>query len=471
MRRKPNILFINVDQLRYDSIGATGNPVVKTPHIDRIAQKGISFSQAYTPLPSCCPARQTLLSGVMPEQHGGHWNYDGGGALPVSGLSPDLPVWVRQLRDSGYRTAYIGKWHVHPELDATHYGFESYDDVPNDPFHTPHKAVKYPIDNPWPEFPVGWCETQPVEKCHTHLLAQKCIDKIEEFESGGDEPWHIRLDYFEPHLPCIPAEPFASMFPPETIPPWGNFDENFEGKPYIQQQQVRSWCLENWTWDEWSVYMSGYYGIIAQLDDSLGMVFQWLEKHDLMEDTLVIFTTDHGDAAGSHRLMDKHYVMYEEETHVPLFVQWDGVIAPGSVCDDFISHFLDLPVTLLELLNLPVPESYQGKTLLPMLKGEPNPDPREFAFSTYNGQQFGLYCQRMIRDRKYKYVWNATDTDECYDLEADPFEMNNLAANNEDSDLCRACRKKVYQVFSALNDPLATGLWNARYLCGERVAP
>lgn len=464
---KPNILFINVDQLRFDSVGANGNRLVKTPNIDAIAEKGISFSRAYTPLPSCCPARQTLLSGMMPEQHGGFWNYDGGGALPAAGLSPEAPVWVRQLRDAGYRTAYIGKWHVHPELDPTHYGFETADDAPNDPFHTPFRKEKYLIDNPWPEFPVGWCETQPVEDCHTHQLARKCVEKIEEFEAAGGAPWHIRLDYFEPHLPCIPAEPFASMVPPETIPPWGNFEESFDGKPYIQKQQVRNWCLENWTWDEWSVYLSGYYGMISQMDDSLGQLFQCLEKHDLLKNTLIIFTTDHGDAAGSHRLMDKHYVMYEEETHVPLFIRWDGVIEPGSVCSDFVSHFLDLPVTLLELLNLPVPESYQGQSLLPMLNGAPNPNPREFAFSTYNGQQFGLFCQRMIRDGKYKYVWNATDVDELYDLEADPFEMSNLAAQDEDSERCLEYRKKLYEVFESLNDPVVTGMWNRRRLLSQ----
>jgi arylsulfatase A-like enzyme len=467
MNRRPNILFINVDQLRYDSLGATGNPIVKTPNIDRIAKKGISFSRAYTPLPSCCPARQSLLTGQMPEKHAGIWNFGGGGSLPVPEISPDAATWVPRLRDSGYRTAYIGKWHVHPTLDATHYGFETFEEPPNDNYETPHKAEKYPVDNPWPEFPMGYYETLPVEECHTHVLARKCVDKIDELESG-EAPWYIRLDYSEPHLPCVPAEPFASMYLPETIPPWENFDEDFEGKPYIQKQQLRNWCLENWTWKEWSVYMSGYYGIISQMDDSLGLVLRYLEEKELMEETLIIFTTDHGDAAGSHRQIDKHYVMYEEETHVPLFLRWDGMIKPESVCADFISHYLDLPVTLLELLELTVPESYQGKTLLPMLKGEANPNRRDFAFSTYNGQQFGLYCQRMIRDERYKYIWNATDIDEMYDLENDPFEMKNLAAKDEDSDLCRHYRKKVHAVFSELQDPLVTGLWNARYLTGER---
>lgn len=465
MHQRPNILFINVDQLRYDSLGYTGHPLVKTPNIDALASGGMQFDSAYTPLPSCCPSRQSLITGVMPEQHGGQWNYGGGGSLPIPSIDPDRPVWVRQLKEAGYLTAYLGKWHVHPDLDPTAFGYDSFEEPPNDNYETPHKALKYRIaNNPWPEFPIGHYETLPVDECHTHVLARKCIEKMDTL-SGGGAPWHIRLDFSEPHLPCVPAEPFASMYPPETIPPWENFDESFEGKPYIQKQQVRNWCLEDWTWDEWSVYMSGYFGVISQVDDAIGRVLDALKARGLQQDTLIIFTTDHGDAAGSHRQIDKHYVMYEEVTHVPMVVRWDGVIAPGTTCRDFLSHFLDLPVTLLNMLQLPVPDCYQGQSFLPQMLGKSAEAPRPFAFSTYSGQQFGLYCQRMIRDRQYKYIWNATDVDECYDLEADPYEMHNLAADNEDSELCRKYRQHVYEVFSKLDDPLVTGLWNKRWLC------
>lgn len=468
MIHRPNILFINADQLRYDCIGSSADTQVKTPNLDLLAEKGMRFSYAYTPLPSCCPARQTLLSGIMPEQHKGLWNYGGGGSLPVERFSSDLAIWPRQLRDSGYRTAYLGKWHVNPDLDPAHFGFESFDEPPNDGFGTPHKTVKYPVNNPWPEFPIGMCESLPVEECHTHVLARKCIEKIEEFKADP-APWHIRLDFSEPHLPCVPAEPFASMYPPETIPEWKNFRESFEGKPYIQKQQIKNWCIEDWGWTEWSIYLSGYFGTISQMDDAVGKVLQYLDQQNLLKDTLIIFTADHGDAAGSHRMMDKHYVMYEEETHVPLLMRWDGVIPPGTVCSDFLSHYLDLPVTLLELLDLPIPQDYQGRSFLPQLKGQPAENARELAFSSYNGQQFGLYCQRMIRDRRFKYIWNATDTDELYDLETDPWEMKNLASGNEDSELCRTYRRKLYTVFETLNDPLVTGFWNRRQLLSDRI--
>jgi arylsulfatase A-like enzyme len=111
-----------------------------------------------------------------------------------------------------------------------------------------------------------------------------------------------------------------------------------------------------------------------------------------------------------------------------------------------------------------VPAAYQGRSILPQLEGRETPDPRPLAFSSYNGQQFGLYCQRMVRDRRYKYVWNATDIDECYDLENDPHELVNLAADARHEALCRTYRRKVYEVFSALRDPLVLSLWNERWL-------
>jgi arylsulfatase A-like enzyme len=295
------------------------------------------------------------------------------------------------------------------------------------------------------------------------VLADECCRLIGEF-GNGDAPWHIRIDYNEPHLPCLPSEPFASMYPPDSITPWENFGDTFAGKPFIQQQQLRNWRIEAWTWREWSIYLSGYFAMISQLDDAIGRIIEELRSRGLIDNTLIIFTTDHGDAAGSHRMMDKHCVMYEEEVHVPLVCSWPGVIPAGGVCRDFISHFLDLPVTLLELTGLSVPARYQGRSFLPQLEGRASDDPRPLAFSSYNGQQFGLYCQRMVRDRKYKYVWNATDIDECYDLENDPHELVNLAADERHEELCRRYRRKVYDVFSALKDPLVLSRWNERWL-------
>ncbi len=452
----PNILFINVDQQRYDCLGFTGSEVVKTPNIDALAKAGISFTKAYTPSPLCCPARQTLLSGVMPDIHGGLWNYDCGSPNPP-GLSPERNIWVNQLKSAGYKTAYIGKWHVNRDIDPTSFGFETYKRFPGVPKE--NIEIKYQLkegkDGFWG---VGAYDTRPLEETHTHQLAAEAVRALEKL-SKSDSPWHIRLDFPEPHLPCLPAEPFASMYPPATIPEWENFKENFKNKPYIQKQQLKNWNIEDWTWKDWSIYLSGYFGIISQYDDAIGKVIKKVEELGLMENTLIIYSSDHGDAAGSHRMMDKHYVMYEEEVHVPMVCRWDGQIKPGSLCDDYISHYLDLGPTILELLDLEIPEDYQGKSFSQQLFGKESTDSRNFVFSTYNGQQFGLYSQRMVRDDKYKYVWNATDIDEFYDLENDPFELENISGRAEEQENIKQYKKKLWETFNALGDRLLQNNW------------
>ena len=206
----------------------------------------------------------------------------------------------------------------------------------------------------------------------------------------------------------------------DDLPPWPNFSERFEGKPLIQRRQVQSWGIDRWTWREWSIYLAGYLGMVSQVDDAIGLILGALGRLGARDETVIVYTTDHGDAAGSHRMMDKHYVMYEEVVHVPLVVALPGRVAGRATCDDFVVHTLDLGPTLLELAGLPVPQQPQGISLVPRLEGREPGIRRDCVFATGSGQQFGLYSQRMIRDRRYKLVWNATDVDELYDLEADP---------------------------------------------------
>jgi arylsulfatase A-like enzyme len=296
-------------------------------------------------------------------------------------------------------------------------------------------------------------------------MADQAVRMIEDFAADA-RPWHIRLDYSQPHLPCVPAEPFASMYAPEDIPRWGNFPDELSGKPYIQRKQLESWNLSHWAWEEWSQYLSGYYGIISQYDDAYGRILETLDRLGLFENTIIVYTTDHGDAAGSHGMMDKHYVMYEEEVRVPLVVRWDGVIEAGTTSDAFVANYLDLGPTLLDVAGIDIPDSFQGVSLLPELRGEAGPaGERDLIFSEYNGQQFGLYTQRMVRDRRYKYVWNPTDVDELYDLEQDPWEMENLAGAR--SDLHRHYQRRLFETFTALGDKMVNGLWTRYQLTGE----
>ncbi len=461
MSRAPNILFINVDQQRYDCLGFTGGRAV-TPALDALAAAGVSFTSAFTPSPVCAPARQALLSGQLPGTAAagamGLWNYDSG--IPAGSLAPEDRHWPRQLAAAGYASAWVGKWHVNPTLGPEAWGYETH--VP--PFKMPRESVctLYDVADAGLAAPVGCYADLPLEEAPTHRLAAAAVTVLERLAASG-RPWQLMVDFSEPHLPCLPSEPFARLYRPADLPPWPNFSERFEGKPLIQRRQVQSWGIDRWTWREWSIYLAGYLGMVSQLDDAIGRILAGLGRAGAREDTVVVYTTDHGDAAGSHRMMDKHYVMYEEIVRVPLVVAWPGHVAGGVTCDDFVVHYLDLGPTLLELAGLDA----QGISLAPQVEGREPAARRDCVFSTYSGQQFGLYSQRMIRDRRWKLVWNATDVDELYDLQGDPAELRNLAVEPAHTDVVRQYRRRLWETFASLGDGLVSNKWMRRQLTGE----
>lgn len=452
MAEKPNILFIQSDQHRRDCTGHGGAYPVQTPNIDRLAHEGIRFEQAYTPMPLCCPARQALLNGRRPETFGALWNYDI--TLKIPALEPSEYTWTRDLKNSGYNLGYVGKWHVHPTHDPTSYGFDHY---VSEGDYAAFRHDKYPdvhFTNSW----FGEEDPVTVEDSRTHWLADRATELIQQF-SADDNPWHIRLDFPEPHLPCQPTAEFASMYDPKEIPEWGSFQDQFTDKPYIQRQQLLNWGVRDYTWEDWAPIVARYYAIITQMDAAIGKVLDSLDEMGLSDNTIVIYTADHGDMCGGHRMVDKHYVMYDDIVRVPLVIRWPTVISENTRTDDFVYNALDLPPTILEALGLKIPDFFQGRSMLPILKGKEITDWRKEVVSTYNGQQFGLYTQRMIRNRRWKYIWNTTDVDELYNLKNDPIELHNLIHKPEHTQVISDLRKKLYEILARDGDELARSPW------------
>lgn len=468
---RPNILLIQADQHRYDCTSPAGHAFVRTPALQRLASEGVWFSHAFTPAPTCCPARQSLLSGLWPTAHGGLWNY--GAGLPLAPF--DAPTWTQSLAEDGYQLGYVGRWEVHPTRSPVEFGFGSWiqaadytvwrkssglHDCVRDPAG---RLAHHPVAARW----FGGLDPVLPEQTRTHWYAERAIDLVRTYAREG-RPWHIRLDFEEPHLPCLPAEPFASMYAPESIPAWGSFDERFAHKPYIQRQQLATWGIEDLTWSEWSVYVARYLAMVSQIDDAVGRVLRALDDLSLADSTLVIYTSDHGDNCGSHRMIDKHYVMYDDVVRVPLVMRWPGVIPPGQVRDEFVSHALDLATTACAAADVPVPASYQGRSLLALVRGMPASGWRQGIVCAYHGAQFGLYVQRMLRDRRYKYVWNPTDVDELYDLERDPWELRNLNAEPGYEQVLRELRARLLVELQTLGDGLVGNEWLRGQLMGGR---
>jgi arylsulfatase A-like enzyme len=419
---RPNILLIHSDQHRFDCVGVNGHPLIKTPNMDRLAAEGMNFTHAFCPIPLCVPVRVSLLNGQWPAEHLAIANWDTEAPRPpVEGL----PTYSECLRQAGYFLGYVGKWHVHQHKGAPEFGFHEY--VPEGQYWKWRAAKGLP---PIPRTNRWFGEVDPHIRPEESKLAWGADHTIRILEACKEKkvPFFIRWDPSEPHLPNIVPEPYCSMYPPAEVPPWPSFPDPLIGKPYIQAQQRRTWKLDGWTWKDGAPVVSRYLGEVSLIDAQVGRILDALERLALSENTLVIYTTDHGDMCGGHGMIDKHFIMYDDVTRVPLIMRWPGHIAPGSRCDAFVAHAVDLATTFCEAAGVPVPNTFRGRSLLPLMAGNQD-NGRQDIFSTYHGNQFGLFSQRMVRDRRWKYVWNATAEDELYDLQSDPGELHNLATD------------------------------------------
>ena len=451
-----NLLIINADQLRHDCVGYRGLRPVRTPSLDALAAESIQYTRAFTPLPVCAPARQALLCGRHPDSFGAQWNYD---FLPTPTVQPEW-CWPLQLHRKGYNTAYLGRFHVSPTLKPKDFGYDQWVSWAG---HKQRIQEKYPDA----QYSGGWlgCESPvDVEDSGTHWMAEQAAAMIERYAAEG-KPWHIWVDYEEPHLPCRPSAPFSTMYDPESIPPWDGFGDSFEHKPYCHRQQTLSWATDELTWnDDFRYMVARYYGVVSQLDQAIGRILDALERTGQKDDTIVAFTSDHGDMCGSHQMLDKHYVLYDDICRVPLMVRHPGY-APRT-CDRFVSNCLDLPYSFIDWLGLEHPRVEHGRSL--PLEAWQDAAARGAIVSTSNGQQFGLYSTRMIRDDRYKYVWNLTDVDELYDLETDPGEKVNRIAEPDQQDRIAAMRRALYEELASHGDRFVGSEWIRRQLLEGR---
>ena len=198
------------DQQRYDCVGFSGTRPVKTPNIDKIARSGAWFSNAYTPIPVCAPARQAMICGKRPEGFGGLWNFHI--THPVCGVSPEEYIYPRHLKENGYNTAFCGKWNISGFLPPEKFGFDKYisDGEINSGINQKYPDIKYQNSHFGDPCPVD------LEDSHTHVLAKKTNDIINDF-AKQNKPWFVNIDFSEPHLPCRPSAPFDTMYKPEDI--------------------------------------------------------------------------------------------------------------------------------------------------------------------------------------------------------------------------------------------------------------
>lgn len=452
----PNILLIHSDQHRYDSVGCNGHPLVQTPNLDRLAAEGVNFEHAFTPSPICSPARGSLITGMWPTQHGCINIPNTESYRPMhSGLATTFEL----LHEAGYAVKYVGKFHKETAGPPTEYGVDEF--ISEGRYGAWRKGEgkePKPRTNGW------FGEVDPhiaPEQSRLAWGADHAIRMIEE-SVAEDKPFFVRWDPSEPHLPCVVPEPYASMYPPDSISPWPSFGDALEDKPYVQQLQKRRWDIDGWDWNDWAPVVGRYLGEISLLDAQVGRLLETLDHMGLAEDTLVIYTTDHGDFCGGHGMMDKHFSGYDDIMRVPLIMRFPGRIGAGQTCRHFVSHSIDAASTICAAAGIETPDQFAGQDLT-ALANEEIEDARTDIFSMYQGCQMGLWSTRMLRDRRYKLVYHATAQSEFYDLETDPGEHHNLIRDAEIRPHLDRLKTRLVQWMEEIEDPLLNP-WTRRHI-------
>ena len=479
---RPNILLLMSDQHNARCTGYAGHPDAQTPHLDQLAAQGIAFNRAFAQNPICTPSRVCYLSGQYPHNHGFY------GLL---GQEPEhLPSLFSQFRAAGYYTGAIGKIH-------TPYGWiEAPADVVLDAYGDEAGAGKNDFDDYLRRidprlladrddtYLQEWTATGrggqgldarpsrlPFAHCVDHWCATEAIRVLE--ERPKQQPFLLWVSFPRPHETYLPSTEFWELYDEAqlTLPP--SADEPLTGKPPNQRRTREAqrapnspmWLFEPRTYEAGRRrVLRGYLGCVSQVDACAGLLLEYLASAQLTEETLVVYCADHGDFAGEHGIIEKAPgLSYDAITRVPMLWSWPGRFAAGQRRDDLIET-IDVFPTLCELAELRVPQSVDGRSLAPLLRGE-TVAPREAVY-TENA------WSKAIRTQRWKYVHYPPDVfpeearpvGELYDLERDPWEMDNLFYREEH-------RAVVEELRVRLLDWLVTSSRVASYMLGDGARP
>jgi len=424
--RRPNIIVVLVDDLRWDEIGCAGHPFVRTPNIDRIARQGARFRNAFCTTPLCSPVRASLLTGQYAHNHGIVDNTD------RSRSSHQLPTFTGLLHKAGYETAYVGKWHMGND-DTPRPGFDywlsmkgqgtSFDPVLNEN-GKPVKTTGHTTDvlNRYAARFVRRDRTGPF----CLYVAHKALHpELIQYDDGSiSDPSAAKF---------LPAKRHENLYADSPIPRRLNVTDSLQGKPALLRKikGLPPLSRETGTSDE---TIRDRLRMLAAVDEGVAMLLESLEETGKLDDTVFVFTSDHGYWYGEHGLSVERRLAYEEAIRVPLLVRYPRLVQAGTTIDRFALG-IDLAPTLLELARVKARHKMDGRSLVPLLRGE---DPGKWRSSLlveyYTDTVFPRVLNmgyKAVRTNRYKYI-HYTDLDgmdELYDLKNDPYEMKNLIAD------------------------------------------
>ncbi|WP_226527240.1 sulfatase [Metabacillus niabensis] len=427
---RPNILFIMDDQHRFDYLGCAGLDSVNTPNIDRLASRGVRFTNCFTNSPICVPARIGLASGLQPSRIGAVDNW--------CSLPSNIPTFYQRFRDHGYRVGCVGKLDLNKpdpyngkngdRADAFKWGFTHPEEcegkmhaarslTPQGPYsyYLQEHGLLEPFNKDYmSRFKIGHQQSVlnhhdsvlPTEHFADIYIGRRTAEWIEKVPD--DYPWFNFVSFVGPHDPFDPPTEYAEKYREKDVP--SAVKDSMQGKPeWVKNRQIT---------DDPEIIASTrrqYCAAIEVIDDQIGMILDALERRNMVDNTYIIFTSDHGEMLGDHGLYQKS-VGYEPALHVPLIIS--GPDIPEGEVSDALIELIDLNPTVCELAGLPAQENIDAKSFGSILRKESLNHRSDIVSAERNF--------RVLRTNRYKYIENYNDISELYDLKEDPLELKNL---------------------------------------------
>lgn len=427
-RAQPNVIFMMTDDQTRDAASIYGNPILRTPNMDRIGHEGIRFNQAFVTSSLCLPSRASFLTGQYPHTHGMLTNGEESGFPDESRLRHQT-TWPMLLRAAGYHTGVVGKWHINTPPEG--YDFTAV---------LPGQGVYF-------DPPMLVNGSMIAHKGHTDdVIGERALQFLR--ERPRDKPFCMLFQFKAPHRSWEPAARFARAFEDVEIPLPETFFEPESTRPEaVRKAEMR--IVDMLDFRERGVpgtlepgqlarrnhqaLVKHYYRVLLGVDENVGRVLEFLDDHGLAEDTIIIYTSDNGFFLGEHGLFDKR-LMYEPSIRVPMLLRWPAGIEAGRVDDTHMVLNIDVAPTILGMAGQPVPGAMQGSSWQPLLRDGQADWRHDFLYEYFEFP--AAHCVRRhrgVRNARWKLIqfWQQPEEWELYDLRNDPQERRNLAAETD----------------------------------------
>ncbi|WP_019991466.1 sulfatase family protein [Rudanella lutea] len=448
-----NIIYILADDHRHDFMGFTGKVAgLQTPNLDRLANEGAHVQNAFVCTALCSPSRASILTGQYPHKHRVVDN--------IAPLPNGLKFYPEYLQKAGYKTAFLGKWHMGTEGDSPQPGFDYWLSFKgqgvyyNPTFNINGKQVAHGdssyTSDLLTDYALKWMGSLDKSKPFALYLSHKAVHAdFQPARRHKDVYANIPINY--PRSFYLTATDSSKIWGPRPSidPEIGQLKVNLADTPNWVKAQRGSWHGVDYMYHGsigFNDFYRRYCETLLSVDDSVGRVLQWLDENGLTETTMVVYMGDNGFSFGEHGLIDKRH-MYEESMRVPLLIRCPAVVKAGTKLTQVVQN-IDIAPTLLEWAGLPKPAQMQGDSFLPLLQGQSVAWKNQAFYEYYWEANFPSTPTMFgLRTDRYKYIFNhgVWDANELYDLKADPFEVNNLIRSPAHQEIAKDMKRQIWE--------------------------